>query len=187
MTTTEQRLIQAAIDQLIAVGYQGATTRSISERAGVNEVTLFRRFGSKDELLAAAISQVIAPFVGSVADLTGELHRDLELVARSYVGFVDANQGLMMRLIASAGDQSLGNLISKFQGEIVAALRDMVIEHQGRGELVAGQPEDLLREFMGPLAVRPIMSHLLEPGPFDAAAYVGRYLDGHGASPAHYS
>ena len=36
-------------------GFRGATTRRIAETAGVNEVTLFRIFGSKDALLEEAV------------------------------------------------------------------------------------------------------------------------------------
>lgn len=36
-------------------GFRGATTRRIAETAGVNEVTLFRIFGSKDALLDEAV------------------------------------------------------------------------------------------------------------------------------------
>lgn len=36
-------------------GFRGATTRRIAESAGVNEVTIFRHFGSKEALLGEAL------------------------------------------------------------------------------------------------------------------------------------
>ncbi len=50
-----QRILQAATRVYAQHGWRGATTRRIAEEAGVNEVTLFRHFGSKDALLDAAI------------------------------------------------------------------------------------------------------------------------------------
>jgi AcrR family transcriptional regulator len=49
-----QRLLKAALEEFVVSGYKGASTRAITERAGVNEVTLFRHFGSKQGLLKAA-------------------------------------------------------------------------------------------------------------------------------------
>ncbi len=45
------RIITAAARIYAQHGWRGATTRRIAEEAGVNEVTLFRQFGSKDALL----------------------------------------------------------------------------------------------------------------------------------------
>ena len=50
-----QRILQAATRVYAQHGWRGATTRRIADEAGVNEVTLFRHFGSKDALLDAAI------------------------------------------------------------------------------------------------------------------------------------
>jgi AcrR family transcriptional regulator len=50
-----RRLIDAAIEIFGECGFRGATTRRIAETAGVNEVTLFRLFGSKSALLEEAV------------------------------------------------------------------------------------------------------------------------------------
>ena len=52
-----QRLIEAAVAVFGECGFRGATTRRIAEAAGVNEVTLFRLFGSKSALLEEAVRQ----------------------------------------------------------------------------------------------------------------------------------
>lgn len=49
------RILEAAAQVYSETGFRGATTRRIAERAGVNEVTLFRHFGSKTRLLHQAI------------------------------------------------------------------------------------------------------------------------------------
>jgi AcrR family transcriptional regulator len=50
-----ERILEAALRVFAEAGTRGATTRRIAEAAGVNEVTLFRQFGSKDALLRDAI------------------------------------------------------------------------------------------------------------------------------------
>ena len=45
-----EQLLQAALKVYAESGTRGATTRRIAQEAGVNEVTLFRHFGSKDAL-----------------------------------------------------------------------------------------------------------------------------------------
>ncbi len=52
---TRARLIDAAAAVFAQHGASGATTRRIAAAAGVNEVTLFRLFGTKEALLDAAV------------------------------------------------------------------------------------------------------------------------------------
>lgn len=56
----------AAAEIFSRSGYRGATTRRIAERARVNEVTLFRHFGSKAELIRAAIRSARLPLERSL-------------------------------------------------------------------------------------------------------------------------
>lgn len=50
-----KRLLQATLQVFAETGYRGATTRRIAQQAGVNEVTLFRQFGSKEQLIQEAL------------------------------------------------------------------------------------------------------------------------------------
>lgn len=56
---THVRILEAALEEFTKKGYKGSITRAIAERAGVNEVTLFRHFGSKAELLRAAVDHAL--------------------------------------------------------------------------------------------------------------------------------
>jgi AcrR family transcriptional regulator len=50
-----ERLLQAALAVFQQEGSRGATTRRIAREAGVNEITLFRHFGSKAALIHEAL------------------------------------------------------------------------------------------------------------------------------------
>ncbi len=54
------RILQAAARVYTQHGWRGATTKRIAEEAGVNEVTLFRHFGSKEALLEQMIRDLAA-------------------------------------------------------------------------------------------------------------------------------
>src|SRR5689334_22038249 len=77
---TRARLIEAATEVFSTAGLSGATTREIARVAGVNEVTLFRHFHSKEQLLAAVIQQATSLQAEALAhqdEWTQDLHIDL--------------------------------------------------------------------------------------------------------------
>jgi AcrR family transcriptional regulator len=54
---TRSHLMQAASQLFIEKGYAATIIRAIAELAEVNEVTLFRHFGTKEKLAQAIIDQ----------------------------------------------------------------------------------------------------------------------------------
>lgn len=71
--SVRDQLLDAALRVYAETGYRGATTRRIASAAGVNEITLFRHFGSKDALIREAITRAGA---SSVPDLLPNTPRD---------------------------------------------------------------------------------------------------------------
>ena len=55
-----EKIITAAMRAYAESGFQGATTRRVAEIAGVNEVTIFRNFGSKAALMDEALFRRVA-------------------------------------------------------------------------------------------------------------------------------
>ncbi len=51
-----EELLRAAARVYARHGYRGSTTRRIADEAGVNEITIFRQFGTKDTLIHEAIA-----------------------------------------------------------------------------------------------------------------------------------
>ncbi|MEK7952055.1 TetR/AcrR family transcriptional regulator [Luteolibacter soli] len=61
LSPAAERLLDAAVLVFARVGISGATTREIAKEAGVNEVTLFRNFQSKQGLLAEVLKRAFFP------------------------------------------------------------------------------------------------------------------------------
>lgn len=90
---TRDRILDAAAAVFGELGARGATTRRIAAAAGVNEVTLFRYFPSKHDLLLAAVRrrhEVAMRFVGATplpatpGDLRAELRERLLLTHAAF-------------------------------------------------------------------------------------------------------
>lgn len=75
---TRHALLEQAVRIFAASGWRGTTTRRVAEAAGVNEVTLFRHFGSKEALLQAAVAWVaVRDPVPQLPEAPGDLRAEL--------------------------------------------------------------------------------------------------------------
>ena len=84
--SVRDQLLDAAARVYAEVGYRGATTRRIAVAAGVNEITLFRHFGSKEVLLREAISRAGASGVSEMLpESPREPFRELRDWARAHI------------------------------------------------------------------------------------------------------
>jgi AcrR family transcriptional regulator len=89
-------LLQAAAEAFAQSGLDGATTREIAARAGLNEVTLYRHFKNKEGLLAAVVERTFeqapesgihsTPPLRAPLKASGEprLHPALRTILRDY-------------------------------------------------------------------------------------------------------
>jgi AcrR family transcriptional regulator len=82
-------------------GLEGATTRAISREAGVNEVTLFRQFGTKEHLIEAVVGTAFGAVRGEPARPAAPrgLRDDLDDFAKRYVHLLEANLPLIRTMI----------------------------------------------------------------------------------------
>jgi AcrR family transcriptional regulator len=82
-------------------GWRGTTTRRIAEAAGVNEVTLFRQFGSKESLLLQAIRQAsVGQPTATLPDVPGSLANELTSWAVAHHQSIAAKSGIIRSCLA---------------------------------------------------------------------------------------
>jgi AcrR family transcriptional regulator len=74
-------IIRAARDLFCEVGFSGARTQDLAERAGITEAFLYRQFSSKEELYEAAIEAPLEVALAQLAADTRALGTELQSVA----------------------------------------------------------------------------------------------------------
>ncbi|MEX5638045.1 TetR/AcrR family transcriptional regulator [Parafrankia sp. FMc2] len=67
---TQQHILDTAVDVLIELGYSGASTLKIQERAGVSRGRLLHQYPNRDALLVAAVQHIAEARVASTGERT---------------------------------------------------------------------------------------------------------------------
>ena len=103
-----QRLITAALELFASQGVTETTTRQISERADVNEVTLFRQFGNKHGLLLAVIEEAavfttLGQALVEQANKTSSLHQALNEYAIACLQALERVPEVVRSVVGEAG------------------------------------------------------------------------------------
>ena len=132
-STTSERLIAAALAMFSTRG-MAATTREIADEAGVNEVTLFRLFESKDRLLAAVVAEVVraeSEALDRVDFVDFDMRRDIARVADVYFETHEQYQQFMRTMLALRFQPRLTEEIMR---EVIQPLRDKFIRYLAEGQ-----------------------------------------------------
>ncbi len=98
------RLLEAAAQVFAEAGFRGATTRRIAEVAGVNEVTLFRLFGSKAQLLTEAMACMHPARQCGLPETPEHVERELTAWATEHLALMREKRTVLRRTLAELDD-----------------------------------------------------------------------------------
>lgn len=138
---TEQKIVDATIFLLDKEGMNGTTTKKIAKKAEVSEVTVFRKFKSKDNLLKIAKIYYSDYFLEKISDIFINYEdTDLESLLKNtwwkLVNFLDNN----LDIIKIALDELMSNpeeekIFSKFSDEVLKNLTIIFQEQIDKGKI----------------------------------------------------
>jgi AcrR family transcriptional regulator len=179
---SDDTILDAVADTIVSHGYAGATTLQIAEAAGVNEATLFRRFGSKPRLVLAAVQREVDRLNGPEMRATGDLRADLVQVLEYFVRIYRDRPLLPMTvLLDAARAPELASLIQA-PAALQLGVRRLMAAYQDRGELVRETPQQAANALVGPLIAFGMDLQMGIAQPSDAPspqALLERFLAGH--------
>ena len=141
---TRERILRAALDAFAEHGFEGATTRDIAARAGVNLGLIQYYFDGKPRLWRAAVDLAFAELHAALADASDDeaLLADDEntrRMVRRYVRFV-ARRPELIRLMHDEGKRRgprMRWLVDKYTRPLYERVRRMLEGAQQRGLLPA--------------------------------------------------
>jgi AcrR family transcriptional regulator len=153
-------VIAATRAELAESGYASLSLERVGRRAGVHKTTLYRRWGSREELVLEAMLERAAEHI-SVPD-TGSLRDDLlELARTAAANAASPEVAAMARTVAaeSPHDSRLAAANRRFWAErldLDGAIVERAIE---RGEVAAGtEPRHVIEAVLGPIHLRLLLT-----------------------------
>ncbi|WP_243458222.1 TetR/AcrR family transcriptional regulator [Sporosarcina sp. Te-1] len=150
--STTERILEAAIELVSEKGYAAATTKSIADLAGVNEVTIFRHFGNKRGILKAIIEKFsYGPILQKTIQLevTYELKDDLLLFSEEYLRYMFSIKDFVLIGFREAGsfpeiDEEIANIPRVIKEELMKYFMEM----QRRGKIMDIDVEPIAMSFI---------------------------------------
>jgi AcrR family transcriptional regulator len=178
----EKQIFQAVIETISKHGYAGATTRLIAETAGIGEVTLFRKHGTKAELVKWAIAALVEQSeFESATHYTGDLHADLQRILRAYEQSVISKAAFFMVLFTEIQNTpELANAFTQPMG-LYRATGQLLMRYQEQGVLKAENPLHSVASLLGPLIYISMISQTIGTGellPLDLETHIAHFLNG---------
>ncbi|MEU4539865.1 TetR/AcrR family transcriptional regulator [Streptosporangium sp. NPDC023825] len=174
-TETRERLLRAAAESFAQRGYDGTRVADIAVAAGVSNGALYAHFGSKAELLVAALRahgpQLLAKLFA--ADPDRPITELLAVVGRGLPRRRDAHGYLIVEaLVAARRDEDVARPMRGYVGERTDWLAGLIRAAQNDGELDGELSPDALAHFclllaMGSALVTPDL-HPVDDGEWAA-------------------
>ena len=178
----DETIYRAAIQIVMERGYSGATTKQIADAAGISEVTLFRKYGNKAQLIKQAIASVTEQIdLRTATTYTGDVAADLLRVAQTYqASAAEFGQFIYTVLLEIPRHPDLADLLDGPLA-LIGRVGQLLARYQVEGVLVKEHPLQAVAALWGPLMVTNIIRSAapeIAPPPIDLVAHVVQFLDG---------
>ena len=150
-------LFRTVVQLFAERGYEGTTTQEIARLADVNEATLYRRFGSKPNLVTKALHHCLAqsPFANLTA--SDDAYTDLMAIVTAYEKTFRTFGGAVLTLMIEMSRHDELQVASAALMPNFKNAAQIIASHQTNGRLKPGNPAQLLVSLIAPMMVSGMM------------------------------
>lgn len=188
--STRERILDAALDLFGSKGFVAATTKEIAKSAGVNEVTVFRTFGSKQGLYAAMLAErsLVPSITKSVQfDLSSPIEEMMVRNVSTVLGMLKTNRHMFAVMLNDVWRQPKGRrtLGAVPMQKAIDFLASMLRSQMDAGRLRRMEPELAARALIGMVQAYFLTTYLIQGSADDpdrddriVRGFVSIFLDG---------
>jgi AcrR family transcriptional regulator len=152
--------LAATLAELADRGYTALSLEGVARRAGVHKTTLYRRWGSREELVLEAMLERAGEHI-TVPD-TGSLRNDLRELARTAAANAASPEVAAMARAVAAGaphDNRLATANNRFWSARLALDGAIVERAITRGDVPADtDPRTVIEAVLGPIHLRLLLT-----------------------------
>jgi AcrR family transcriptional regulator len=172
---SHQAILQAALELLAEVGFAAMSMDAIAARAGVGKTTIYRRYASKEELVADAIESIREEIV--IPD-TGNLQSDIDTLiqnaAQITLNPIGRQTVAMIISSASSNPQFAQIYWTKYLQPRRKAFAVVLERAKARNEIQANLDSDLIFDTMSGIMLYAL---IFQPPSESWTTYVRRALN----------
>jgi TetR/AcrR family transcriptional regulator len=152
---TREKILEAAIEEFAAFGYEGASVRKVARKAGAQHTQITYHFESKPGLWRAVLAKLATSFVTKQLERKAGLRGvdeaiQMRLLMEEFI--VHSSQDLNLHKImthAANNGVELDFLIDGALKPYFTMMAELIAAVQARGQFVSGEPNHLHYLFIG--------------------------------------
>ena len=157
-----EAVLAETLKELAEAGLEGLSVERVARRASVNKTSVYRRWPTREALVAAALEGILGSVAAKVPD-TGTLRGDLLGLLAPVAGFLTERTGraVLRAALAQSSGSSVASLAArKLQQQATTPVGALVARARSRGEWRDGvSGEQLVFVLVGALIHRAMLEH----------------------------
>jgi len=180
----EAKIFRTVINLLVSRGYHGTTTKEIAKLTGINEATLFRKYGNKLGLIKRAFEHQFSTAPLRKVTYSGDLEADLYAILEAYVATNEAFGEIMPIVFLEIPRHPELRDVLQTPLENIQSLVNIIVRYQSEGRLKNEPPLTSVNVLLAPILLNQMFhrANIDMPVPaIDLHEYVKAFL--HGRKP----
>lgn len=157
-----EAVLARTLEELATVGLEGLSVERIARQAEVNKTSIYRRWPTREALVAAALAGVLDSVSARAPD-TGSLRGDLLGLLEPIVDFVGQATGraVVRAALAESAESGVAGLAAqRLSQQASGPVRALMTRARARGEWRAGASgEQLIFALVGAVIHRAMLEH----------------------------